>query len=148
MIARQQEVVVDKVAYTADDQGSIALLGAQILKVAVDFDLLLTRGVTPEDATAVLTQKPDVYAPHITHILHQVKVPSVEKATRVVKTDELRNGMILAEEIRTTGGVLVVSKGQEVGDTLRQRLKNFSVQGTIPNSIRVTVFKRTVTEAL
>ena len=56
--------------------------------------------------------------------------------------------MILAEEIRTTGGVLVVSKGQEVGDTLRQRLKNFAVQGTIPNSIRVTVFKRTVTEAL
>ena len=148
MIARQQEVVVDKVAYAADDQGSIALLGAQILKVAVDFDLLLTRGVAPEDATAVLTQKPDVYAPHITHILHQVKVPSVEKATRVVKTDELRNGMILAEEIRTTGGVLVVSKGQEVGDTLRQRLKNFAVQGTIPNSIRVTVFKRTVTEAL
>ena len=148
IITRQQDASVEKIPYSAGDKKALELLGAQILKIAVDFDLLLTRGIPPEAVVANLAQKPDVYAPHIAHIVHQIKVPSVEKASRVVDTDELRNGMILAEEIRTKGGVLVVSKGQEVNDTLRQRLRNFSLQGTISSSVRVTVFKRNVSEAL
>ncbi len=56
---------------------------------------------------------------------------------RAVKIAELRNGMIMDEDLRTTKGYLLLPKGHEINDTIRQRLLNFQLQGMLGNSCRI-----------
>jgi response regulator RpfG family c-di-GMP phosphodiesterase len=145
MITRQQKPLSGLALPSKDDSSYIPEMGAHILKIVTDFDLLLSRGTSPEKAKGMLADKSSVYPTLLVEALAKVDTPKLEKTSRVVKVSELRNGMILAEDIRSHGGSLVVHKDQEVNDTLRQRLKNFVVQGTIPDQVRVFIYQRVVT---
>jgi len=116
-----------------------ALMGAALLKAGMDFDTLLVSGATPHDALETLGKKAGSYNPSVLAALKEVDVPTFEKTIRLLKIRDLRNGMVLAEEVRTREDVLVVTKGQEVNDVLRQRLENFSLKGSIEPSVRVYV---------
>ncbi|HBA85015.1 MAG TPA: two-component system response regulator [Verrucomicrobia bacterium] len=143
MITHQQKPLSGLQLPAAEDASFTAEIGAHILKVAVDFDLFLSRGMTPERAKGSMADRGG-YPPVLMAALARVETPRLEKSSLVVKVGELRNGMILAEDVRARGGGLVVNKDQEVSDTLRQRLKNFVLQGNIPDEIRVFVYQRVV----
>ncbi len=129
-----------------NDPAFLQEVGVHILRAIGDFDLLLARGLTPEKAKGTMVQRRDRYPTAILEALSSVMVPELEKTELVAKVNQLRAGMILAEDIRTKAGMLVVQKNQEVSDTLRQRLMNFHTQGLVPGEIRVFIFHRNAKE--
>lgn len=128
------ESPIDLYTLTAEQ---LAIVGAQILKVASEFDVLLSRGDVPEKAIASLSHKFTRYNPEIIAALNQIDIPSIDKVKRGIKISELKSGMVLAEDIRTDNGVLLVCKDHEVNETMRLRLLNFAIQESIPESVLV-----------
>jgi ActR/RegA family two-component response regulator len=118
------------------DQG---VLGAQILRVAIDFDTLICRGNDGSHAIGELHRQPGEYNPRIVDVLKSVQTVEVEMETRVVKVRDLNNSMILAEDIRTRTGILVAPKDQEVNLSMRARLGNYLERLDIPEDVRVLV---------
>jgi len=73
MIERQQEPFK---AHTLPPESSpeyVIVLGAQVLKVALDLDLLVAGGLSPEAAWAELHSRPDEYNPEMVVALSQAK---------------------------------------------------------------------------
>lgn len=118
------------------DQG---VLGAQILRVAIDFDTLICRGNNNSHAIGELHRQSAEYNPLIVDVLKDVQTVEVEMETRVVKVRELNNSMVLAEDIRTRAGILVAARDQEVNLSMRARLGNYLERHDIPEDIRVHV---------
>ena len=56
---------------------------------------------------------------------------------REIGVRDLTTHMILAEDVITTDGTLLVSKGQEVTSSLCQRLRNFAKARKIQEPMRV-----------
>jgi len=115
------------------------VLGAQILRVAIDFDTLICRGSDSSHAVGELHSQTGEYNPWIVDVLKRVQTVEVEMETRVVKIRDLNNSMILAEDIRTRTGILVAAKDQEVNLSMRARLGNYLERHDIPENVRVMV---------
>jgi len=60
---------------------------------------------------------------------------------RMVRVEDLATGMILPEEIRTTAGMLLVGRGQEITYPLAVRLVNFHRRRSIKDSVLVQCAK-------
>ena len=121
-------------------------VGSHILKAVVDFDMLLARSQSVEKSKGAMAARSDRYPASILGALAGVVVPEMEKVARMAKIEQLRVGMVLAEDVRTKSGALLLQKNQEVNDTLCRRLANFHVQGLVPDEIRVFVYQRNAKE--
>jgi response regulator RpfG family c-di-GMP phosphodiesterase len=73
MIAEQQAPFKSYANQPSSDQEREVALGAQILKVALDFDQLVFGGMSPEAALAELHQQSDAYNPDVIAALHSVQ---------------------------------------------------------------------------
>jgi len=137
IIAKQQ----DPGAWPSDplQASDVVRTGAAILRAATDFDQWLSRGLSRVAATEKMAAHPEFYAPALIAALRTIEVAKVEMRVAMMPIADLRNGMIINEDIRSTKGVLVLPKGHEVNDAIRQRLVNFHMQGAIQNSVRVSV---------
>ena len=124
-----------------DGSERAGIMGAALLKAAKDFDTLLLSGVTLDKAIQSMREKPEIYYPSILNVLKEVSVPTYKKEIKSLEVSELRNGMILAENIKAINGALIVTHGQVVNDVLRKRLENFSKQGNTKRSVQVYVTK-------
>lgn len=101
-------------------------LGARILKLALRCEELQADGATPSRIADTLRAQPDVYDP----TLLKAYTCIVERGgdtdpVRGVTLHELRTGMVLTEDVRSTTGLLVVAAGQEVTVSLLERIHNY-----------------------
>ncbi|HEC31892.1 MAG TPA: response regulator [Deltaproteobacteria bacterium] len=112
-------------------------LGARILKIALDFDILVHNGMRPSLAFEEMKKREEWYDPDILSVLPSVI--SEEEAVRIKEVDieELNTSMVLAEDVKTTKGVLLISQGQEVTPSLIRRLKNFAQTVGVKEPIKV-----------
>lgn len=118
--------------------------GSRILQVAVDFDILYSRGTSRRLAIQTMSQKSDVYDRRVVEMLDKIELEEGGRVSNVVKVQELVQGMVLEEDIRSDKGVLVLPKGSEVNCTIHQRLVNFLAQGVIRDTVRVSVLRHRV----
>ncbi len=114
-------------------------IGAQILKVALDFDRLVTGGASFSDAVDELMKHPEEYNPHIVLTMSELKTEKKEAQIKLVKIQNITVDMVITEDIRTKTGLLLLHRGQEITPLLLERLKNFSRQSNVPNEIRVSI---------
>jgi len=114
-------------------------LGARILKVALDFDALKTRGLTEVEAVLRLRQQPGAYDAQVLAALEAVSNVRESYEVREIDLRGLMAGMILAEDVQTVSGLLLVCKGQEASPSLCCRLKNYAKHTRIREPIRVMV---------
>lgn len=114
-------------------------LGARILKVALDFDTLKWGGLRDIDAIVELRGRPKWYDPNVLAALEAVAGFEESFEIQEVPLKDLSTHMILADDVTTIDGALLVSKGQEVTTSMRQRLSNFAQNGRIEDPIRVLV---------
>jgi len=114
-------------------------VGSRILKAVLDFDLLETRGLSRTAAMEEMKAQPGKYDPEVLDSLE--KVLGVEKrfVAREVGLRDLRIRMILAEDVQTVGGQMLISRGQQVSRVLIERLKNHAAHTGICEPIRVFV---------
>jgi response regulator RpfG family c-di-GMP phosphodiesterase len=112
-------------------------LGARVLRVVVDFDVLESAGFSRREALLKLRKNAGRYDPQVFAAFEAVT--GEKEGTRIVplRLNELKSTMILAEDIRAAGGSLLVSKGQEITWPLIARLKNFSKTQQIKEPVRV-----------
>ncbi len=112
-------------------------LGARVLKVALDFDTLCSSGLTELEAALRMRQTCGLYDPQVLEALAAIANVEETCEIRLVGLHELVSGMVLADDVRTIGDVLLVCKGQEVSASLSQRLRNYARRVEIREPIRV-----------
>lgn len=117
-------------------------LGAQILKVSLDFDQMIAAGLSHKDALSEMYRREDEYNPQVVKALENLEMDEEvdrEKSFKKVGMDDLEVGMITYKDIRAKDGSLLVSEGQEITYLILERLRNFSETVGVIEPFRVQV---------
>jgi len=143
MIERQQQPFRDHTPREELTQENAAIvLGAQILKTAVDFDQLAIRGLSHEAILSEFRGQPDVYSPVTVTALETLQVDGeAQERIREVRIKELSlNTIAIAEEdIRARNGLVLVSQGQKLTYPILVGLRSFSVRVGLVEPFRVRI---------
>lgn len=141
-ILRYQQKGFDGSGVPADDLSGHELpLGSRILKVVLDLQDLEGRGLDAETVRDTLKSRSKSYDPEVLAALLSSKAARPQKVLRELLAKELRAGMVLAEDVTTVNGAVLLAKGVEVTDALRMRLSNFASRGTVVEPIRAYVIE-------
>jgi response regulator RpfG family c-di-GMP phosphodiesterase len=124
-------------------RGNAIPLGARILKVALDFDLLEAKGVMRGKALSELKNRTGWYDPQVLQAMENVIGVERNYKVRDAVFSELRSDMILDEDLCASKGQLLISKGRELNEVVLKRLKHFYQNSGIREPVRVLVPIRT-----
>jgi response regulator RpfG family c-di-GMP phosphodiesterase len=102
----------------------LVVLGSAVLRVALEFDRIVTPGALRKAALAELRQSGVWPAPLIA-ALETVADEDNDRAGRQLKVNELDAGMIIDQDVHTLSGVLLLTRGQELTLPVIARLKSF-----------------------
>ena len=114
-------------------------LGARILKVVLDFDILEAKGVSREKAVKDLKERVGWYDPEILDVLEEVLQVTGTEQIKLVTIKDLDVDMILTEDIMSESGILLISKGLEMNNLVLVGLKTFARSARVKEPIRVLV---------
>jgi response regulator RpfG family c-di-GMP phosphodiesterase len=137
MITQRDTVYMKDIDFTSHDQNEVIRIGAKILKVITDFDLLLFQNHEPEEAINIMAKHTTIYDRTLLGLMTTVELPRRDRVARYVQIEELRKGMIIDTDILNAQGILVIPKGYEVNDTTAERLKNFLLKQKGAETVRV-----------
>jgi len=117
-------------------------LGSRILKVAIDYDLLVSNGCSPQNAVIQLQGRDGWYDPDILNALLQNLESDAEtiryNATELY-VDKLRLKMILNQDVFNRNGVMLIGKGNEITKPLQKMLENLNKFNKVDDKIKVLV---------
>jgi hypothetical protein len=117
---------------------------SSILRIAVDYDLLESKGQSGQSLLNELQAQAERYEPAVLEALTKLGDRlTAQPATRSVPLSSLRIGMIFAEDVRSKTGILLAARGFEVTDGFIERANNLRA-GSIPE--RVVVYARPSTQ--
>lgn len=114
-------------------------LGSRVLKVALDFDSLISRASTPEMAIAEMLHREGWYDPSVLDALRAAINVTQAHVVRQLPIEELADGMLLARDVTSMQGTLLCAKGQEVTRAVRLRLRNYAYNLGINGPIKVFI---------
>ncbi len=113
--------------------------GARALKIVTDFDFLSSHH-DARDSLNVLCSREGWYDPAILKAFVDLQGGQDETVKFCdLRLREITKGMRFAEDVRSTKGVLLIARGQEVTDGLLERLHNFHFAGGVREPIRMEV---------
>lgn len=137
-IIRMQNMDYDesKLYYKQND-GRFVGHGAQILRIAIDYDDLIMRGENSEVVREKMKGLDSVYNVRFIDALESVSVKATNLIVKTITHTELKNEMIVLDDIRATNGHILIPAGQVVTDAVIQRLQNFAVGVGIREPFRV-----------
>jgi hypothetical protein len=135
-------VALQRPSSTADDAPLPQTIrqGVAVLRAAVAFDDLTMRGLEPASALDRLSQDRSLDQ-KVVQLLATLPASTTNMEYRTVRIEDLATGMIVQEEIRTTAGMLLVGRGQEITYPLAVRLVNFHRRKSIKDSVLVQCAK-------
>jgi response regulator RpfG family c-di-GMP phosphodiesterase len=120
--------------------GEAIPLGARVLKIALDFDTLTHAGATPQAAAVELSTRGGWYDAVVLQALKRLLARhAIEYEATAMSPAALEDGMILAEDVFSAAGVLLVPKGQEVTPSLRLRLQHIAERTGFKRPIQALV---------
>jgi response regulator RpfG family c-di-GMP phosphodiesterase len=122
-IIAHQDARFDGGPTRATPRGEDIPLGARILKAALDFDMLLTIRGSEKLALAEIRGRETWYDPAVVAALQAILDVEVGQTIKSVPLSELPQHAILADDVKTLAGRLLIARGQEVTPTLRARLQ-------------------------
>ncbi|MCO6437268.1 MAG: response regulator [Phycisphaerae bacterium] len=117
-----------------------APIGARILKLAAEFDQLTQQGLSEVDAILRLRERGGQDQELLNALQSALRVDE-QFERHVLAPADLQNHMILAEDVRTSDGLLLVLRGQQVTLGMKQRLVNFAESGRLSDRLQVLVRK-------
>lgn len=112
-------------------------IGARLLKLALDFDVLETRGLAPPVIVAALRDRTGAYDPAVLQALMDHLGEGLEEQVLDVDLRALRPGMVFAEDVRSATGILLIARGQEVTERLVERMRNLGHLTAAQQSVRM-----------
>lgn len=121
------ELVSEAIRRQDDDPGDPDMpLGARTLRVVHDFDLLERRCGSAQRALDVMKERVGRYDDRLLEGLAGAVLELGGRAPVDMPLAGLIAGMVVAEDVTTTSGLRLVSRGHEVDEHLITRLQNFS----------------------
>jgi len=139
MIAKQEEPFSNHLSEDDARHREVSALGGHILRVALGFDRLVTRGISAEAAIAQLLSQPKEFDPEIVGTLKALHVRTPSTKLAALKLVRLDIGMILKQDVHSVRGQLLVTKGQEMTLPVLERLRHWAKATGIEEPIRVRV---------
>jgi len=133
---------------TAPESEDTVSTGLHLLRAAIDFDRLITRDRSKEQALAQMRQRESDYDAACIRALATFVPHEATMELRVLKSAELRTAMVVDQDVRSKSGLLLLAKGQEVTPSVLGRLKAFASKTGIVEPIRVLVTKTETTQSL
>ncbi len=119
--------------------GDAIPLGARVLKLALDFDTLVTAGTPSARALPVLRGRPGWYDPVLLDALDAALDVDASYAFREVAVEGLTPGMVVAEDVRSSAGLLLIAKGQEITPSLKLRLESLGALRDLRQTLKVLI---------
>lgn len=114
-------------------------LGARLLKVVLDFDLLESQGLSRGAAVETLRERHGWYDPHLLEVLAEFCARgAAEPLTFETELRAVRPGMIFAEDVVTPTGVLLIARGQVASEQLMTRIHNLAHLEEARQRVRVS----------
>ncbi len=114
-------------------------LGAQLLRICMDFDSFMHRGWNRSEALNRMQKNSATYNPKLLKILIGIKLSPENEKIVAVDIRDMSAGMITEQDIIASNGLLIAPKGQEVTLSLIKGLKNFSQQVGVKEPILVKI---------
>ena len=113
-------------------------LAARILRLAADFDAGMSQRPSVQATISALRADAGAYDPRaLAALVTAHDVPDTQGPPRDVDVDDLSLGMVVFDDVYTTEGVLLISRGTEVTDALILRIENYARQKRVERQIRV-----------
>ena len=137
MIAYQEKCFDGSGVPRDDKKGGDIPLGARILKAVLDYDVLEGSGIAKRDAFAKMEERSNIYDPDVLASLKSIIEFEPPKNAWTLNLDQLEEGMILAEDLQSSKGRLLVSKGHELSPILIKRLNNVKISMGIKEPVKV-----------
>ncbi len=124
--------------------GSRIPIGARMLKIAHDFDLLEAQERSVEFALSTMRGRGGWYDPELLELFARLRGASeVKTQIKELRLRNLRPGMVFAEDVRSaTEGVLLIARGQQASARLIERV-NALPEGLVPEPVRMLVRETT-----
>ena len=113
-----------------------AVIGAQLLKIAIDYDTFSSSGHTNPEILQMMGDRGWKYNPHLLSALRigGLLKPAGESINIEVKN--LQTGMVVAEDIFTTDSLLLLQAGMEITEASLMRLVNIHAN----SKLRLPIF--------
>ena len=113
--------------------------GAQLLRLALDFDDLEAQGNSPSLALGTMRARPDRYDLSVLDALAEIRgSQEAPSEVREVSMSVLCVGMVFLDDVKTKTGTLLVARGFEVTAGFVERARNFQ-PGTVKEPLRVVL---------
>jgi response regulator RpfG family c-di-GMP phosphodiesterase len=111
-------------------------VGARVLKIVSDFDVLESRGNAAPVALDIMRGRTGWYDPHLLETFATLRGNRArQREVREIPLRLVTAGMSFVEDVTTSSGALLIARGYVVTEGLLERIRNFSVKG----NVRVTV---------
>jgi hypothetical protein len=120
-------------------QGTSIPMGARILKVVLDYDLLSSTGDRSATALASLYERAGWYDPSILGALKTLIGLEARYEVKRLMIRELEPNMILAENVHSGDGQLLIAKGFELSPSILRRLEHYAVNSLLREPVCVLV---------
>ena len=114
-------------------------LGAQILRIATDYDRFTHAGVSHAEAIQNMAPKTRIYDTEIVEALGNKEIFNDTWEVQSVDVRSVRQGMIINEDVYSKDGNLVMSKGMEISSASIETLKLASYNIGVVEPFRVFV---------
>jgi response regulator RpfG family c-di-GMP phosphodiesterase len=112
-------------------------LAARVLRVAADFDAGMALRPSVQATIAAMSADPTAYDPRVLDALVRCHAVAGRSDTRETDVDDLQPGMVIFDDVYTTDGVLLISRGTVVTETLIRRLENYASQQRVRRQLLV-----------
>lgn len=110
---------------------------ARVLSVATEFDALNSRGAEFEAALRALVARGS-FDPAVLAALSKAKgIARQTSGVRELPVAELKPGMVLAGDVVTRGGALLLVKESAISEGMVERLRNIAQSGGVKEPVRV-----------
>lgn len=122
----------------AEDTTDQVAIGAHLLRIALDFDELTLQGMGLGEALGYMRRQKK-YSVRFVDALRRLQIEDAVAQNRLLRLDQLRPGMIVAADLYSKTGLLLLAKGHEISESALARLENFSSLFGIAEPISVTI---------
>jgi response regulator RpfG family c-di-GMP phosphodiesterase len=113
--------------------------GAGILRLILAYEKLIHKGVARNEAAHTLALQNKNFSPEFFDALVELDPNAEDGQIRKCRIELLTPGMIVQQEVRSTDGVLLISRGQEVTPPLIIKLKNLHARHVIAAEVTISM---------
>jgi CheY-like chemotaxis protein len=120
---------------------SAVTLGADILRLVLEYDLQIVNGSTAQMATLALQARTGTHDKHLVDLLAGVVGAGARRSEIIeIQLRQVKPGMVILDDVRTHMGTVLAPKGFEVTEVFIERMRNFGPE-SLAERIRVSTTK-------